>query len=234
MRSWRALGVAALALGVVVAASRLPVADWVVALAASARSSGWFGVALFVVAYVFSTVAVLPGSVLTLAAGFAYGPAWGLAIASPASVLGATTAFILGRTLLRGWVTRRLGEAPWLRAVEGAVTRDGFRLVLLLRLSPLFPFALMNYALSLSGVRLRTYVAASAIGMLPGTAMYVYVGSLAPTAAQLLSGRPGSRSAIALYSAGFLATVGVAILAARAARRAIAEDASLQRSAPRA
>lgn len=185
--------------------------------------------ALFVLAYVGSTVAILPGSVLTLAAGFAYGPLWGLAVASPASIIGATAAFLLGRTVLRGWVVRRLGNAQWLRAVEGAVARDGFRLVLLLRLSPLFPFALMNYALSLSGVGLRTYVTASAIGMLPGTAMYVYVGSLAPTAAELLSGKPGSRSAALLYGAGFLATVGVAVLAARAARRAIADHDGLPR-----
>ena len=232
MTPWRAVTLAALAIGLLGAVFRLPLADWIVALAASARSSGWIGVALFVLAYVSSTAAVLPGSVLTLAAGFAYGPVWGLAIASPASVLGATTAFILGRTMLRGWVRRRVGGAPWLRAVEGAVARDGFRLVLLLRLSPLFPFALMNYALSLSGVSLRTYVAASAIGMLPGTAMYVYLGSLAPTAAELLRGDPVSRSAAVLYGAGLLATVGVAILAARAARRAIAEDATLQQSAP--
>jgi uncharacterized membrane protein YdjX (TVP38/TMEM64 family) len=232
MRSWRGPALAAVILVVLVATSRFPVAAWVAALAASARASGWTGVALFVVAYVSITVAALPASILTMAAGFAYGPVWGLAVASPASVLGATAAFLLGRSVLRSWVVRRLGHARWLRAVEGTVARDGFRLVLLLRLSPLFPFALMNYGLSLSGVGLRTYVAASALGMLPGTAMYVYIGSLAPTAARLMSGRPGSRSAAALYGAGLLATIGAAVFAARAARHAIAGDATLQRSTP--
>src|ERR687897_1791618 len=81
----------------------LPVAEWTTSLAERVRRTGGLGVALFLVAYVVATVAFLPGSILTLAAGFAYGPLWGVAIVSPASLAGATCAFLLGRTLLRGW-----------------------------------------------------------------------------------------------------------------------------------
>ncbi|MCA1672249.1 MAG: TVP38/TMEM64 family protein [Actinobacteria bacterium] len=209
------------------AAYILPVADWVTILAERARNTGALGVALFFVAYVVSTVAFLPGSILTLAAGFAYGPLWGIAIASPASVAGATCAFLLGRTLLRGWAEARVGESARVRAIDAAVSREGFKIVLLLRLSPIIPFNALNYALSLSKVKVRTYVLASFLGMLPGTAMWVYLGSLAPAAAELSSAASGGGTTrTILYIAGLAATVAAALIGARAARRAL--DAQLR------
>ncbi|MCA1676614.1 MAG: TVP38/TMEM64 family protein, partial [Actinobacteria bacterium] len=195
---------------------------WTISLAEYARDTGPAGVAVFFAAYVLSTVALLPGSILTLAAGFAYGPVWGLALASPASVTGATCAFLLGRDVLRGWAQRQVDRSPRVRAIDAAVEREGFKLVLLLRLSPLFPFNVLNYALSLTRVTLGRYVLASAIGMLPGTALYVYLGSLAPAAAELsASTRGGSATRTALYVVGLLATVMVVVIATRAARRAL-------------
>jgi uncharacterized membrane protein YdjX (TVP38/TMEM64 family) len=213
----------------IAAAWLLPIADWTTALAARAKNSGTAGVVLFFAAYVVSTVAFLPGSLLTLAAGFAYGPVWGLAIASPASVTGATCAFLLGRTLLRDWAASMAKGSPRARAIDAAVAREGGKLVLLLRLSPLIPFNLLNYVLSLSRVSLGTYVAASFVGMLPGTALYVYLGSLAPAAAALAStGQKGGPMRTALYVAGLVATVAVVIIATRAARKAL--DLELQRT----
>lgn len=223
----RALIVAALLAAVAAAAWFLPVAGWTARLAALARETGTFGVVVFFAAYVVSTVALLPGSILTLAAGFAYGPLWGLAIASPASVTGATCAFLLGRTLLRDWAARKVGGSPRARAIDAAVEREGFKIVLLLRLSPLFPFNLLNYALSLSRVGLGEYVLASFLGMLPATALYVYLGSLAPAAAELSSAaQGGGTTRMVLYVAGLLATVAVVVIGARAARRAL--DSELQ------
>lgn len=200
----------------------LPVKDWTIQLAEWARGTGAIGVTVFVLAYIVSTVLGLPGSILTLAAGFAYGPVWGLAIASPASVAGATCAFLLGRTLLHDWALRRVGASARLRAIDAAVARNGFKLVFLLRLSPLFPFNVLNYALSLSRVSLVNYVAASFLGMLPGTALYVYLGSLAPAAAELSSSTQGGGTArTALYAAGLIATIAVVVVGTRAARRAL-------------
>jgi uncharacterized membrane protein YdjX (TVP38/TMEM64 family) len=197
----------------------------VVRLAQAARDTGSAGVAIFFLAYVVSTVALLPGSVLTLAAGFAYGPLWGLMLASPASVAGATAAFLLGRTLLRDWASRKVAKSPKARVIDSAVEREGFKLVLLLRLSPVFPFNVLNYALSLSKVRLGTYVMASFLGMLPGTALYVYLGALAPAAAELTSSASGAGLAQrVLYVGGLGATVAVAVIATRAARRALASE----------
>ncbi len=206
----------------VAAAFLLPLKEWTTQLAQWARGTGALGVAVFVLVYVVSTALGLPGSILTLAAGFAYGPVWGLVIASPASVAGATCAFLLGRTLLHDWAVRRVGQSPKLKAIDAAVERQGFMLVLLLRLSPVFPFNVLNYALSLTRVRLTTYVAASFLGMLPGTAMYVYLGSLAPAAAELsAAGEGGGGTRTALYAAGLVATVAVAVIGTRAARRAL-------------
>lgn len=221
--SWlRAVAVLALVAAVGLAAWYLPLTDWITALAERARNTGATGVAVFFAAYVVSTVALLPGSILTLAAGFAYGPVWGLALASPASVTGATCAFLLGRTILRGWAERKVANSPRAKAIDAAVEREGFKLVLLLRLSPLFPFSVLNYALSLTRVSLGRYVLASAIGMLPGTALYVYLGSLAPAAAELSGAASGSGTTrTVLYVVGLLATAAVVVIGTRAARRAL-------------
>jgi uncharacterized membrane protein YdjX (TVP38/TMEM64 family) len=222
MTHTRAIIIVAAVAGLLAAAWWLPIASWTTRLAEQARGTGATGVAVFVVAYVLSTVALLPGSILTLAAGFVYGPVWGLAVASPASVAGATCAYLLGRTLLRDWAARKLGASARARAIDAAIEREGFKLVLLLRLSPLFPFNLLNYVLSLTRVRPGTYILASFIGMLPATAMYVYLGSLAPAAAGLSSAsRGGGATRTTLYVVGLLATVAVVAIGTRAARRAL-------------
>lgn len=225
MKTARFILIALVLAGLAVAAYALPLADWATTLAERARKTGGLGVALFVAAYVASTVAFLPGSILTLAAGFVYGPMWGIAVASPASVAGATCAFLLGRTLLRGWAEARVGESARVRAIDAAVSREGFRIVFLLRLSPIIPFNALNYALSLSNVPARTYVLASFLGMLPGTAMWVYLGSLAPAAADLSSAASGGGTTrTILYVAGLAATIAAAVIGGRAARRALNEQ----------
>lgn len=199
----------------------LPIGEWTVTLADRVRGAGAAGVLLFIAVYVAATVAMLPGSVLTLAAGFAYGPIGGLLVASPASVLAATTAFLLGRTALRGWVQRKIAGAPRTRALSRAIGRDSFRLILLLRLSPVVPFNILNYALGVSEASLSRYVVASFIGMLPGTWLYVYLGSLATTAAELTDARGGGPEKLTLTVAGLVATVLAVVLVTRSARQAL-------------
>lgn len=204
---------------------RLPVRQWIVTLADQIRGMGATGVALFIVVYVLAVVALLPGSWFTLAAGFAYGPVGGLFVASPASVLGATLAFFLSRTTLRDWIQKQVTRSPKVRALDRAIGKDSFRLVLLLRLSPLIPFNILNYALGLTDATVGRYVVASFIGMLPGTWMYVYLGSLATTAAGLTdASRGGGWQRLVLTIAGRLAAVLVVLLVTRSARRALNEE----------
>lgn len=203
----------------------LPVRQWATALAEHIRGAGLAGVAIFIGVYVAAEVALVPGSLLTMAAGFAYGPIGGLLVASPASVLAATASFVLGRTILRGWIRRKIERSPKARALDRAVARNSFKLILLLRLSPVIPFNLLNYALGLSDASLGRYMIASFVGMLPGTWLYVYLGSLATTAAGLTdASRGGGHERLALTIAGLAATVVAVVLVTRAARRALEQE----------
>lgn len=215
----------AIVAGVALAAAvvwQLPVTHWIVALAERLRNMGWAGVALFIAIYVVAEVALLPGSLFTLAAGFAYGPVGGLLVASPASVLAATVAFLLGRTVLRRWIRTRIDRYPKARALDAAIAANSFKLILLLRLSPVIPFNILNYALGLSDAKVGRYVVASFVGMLPGTWLYVYLGSLATTAAELTeAGQGSSPQKLILTSVGLVATIIVVVLVTRAANRAL-------------
>lgn len=197
-----------------------PADHWLLSLAETMRASGPAGWLLFAAAYVAGTVFLLPGSLLTLVAGFTYGPVWGTLLVSPVSVAAATAAFLTGRYLARGWAATKAAAHPRFAAVDRALAGNGFKVVLLLRLSPLFPFNLLNYALALTGVRMGAYVAASILGMLPGTVLYVYLGSLITNAAALTAERPAAGLwGQALFVAGLCATAAVTWFTARLARR---------------
>ena len=191
--------------------------DWV-------QGIGAWGAVLFAAAYVPAAVLFVPGSLLTLAAGFVFGLLKGTAIVSLGSTAGAAAAFLVGRSLAHDWVARRMTGRPTLAAIGRAVETEAFKVVLLTRLSPVFPFNLLNYAFGLTAVSFRTYVLASWIGMLPGTIMYVYLGSAAKSLAALLSGEtPRSAGQQVLFALGLAATVAVAIVVTRTARRALSE-----------
>lgn len=221
----RKLGaIALLGAAVALGAWWLPFDRWLLGLAAWIQGAGAVGVVTYSIVYVLATVLLLPGSVLTLAAGFAYGPVWGTLLISPVSVTAATLAFLLGRSVFRGWVLRRVAGDPRFAAIDKAVGDNGFKIVLLLRLSPVFPFNLLNYALGVTGVSLGSYVLASFIGMLPGTFLYVYLGSLVTNASQITSGtaRAGAPGQV-LYFTGLVATLVVTVLITRIARKALRE-----------
>lgn len=191
------------------------------ALAAVERM-GLPGVLLFIGVYVLACVFFVPGTVLTLGAGAVYGVVRGTLIVSAASTLGAAAAFLTGRYLARGWVEKKLAGNEKFRAVDEAVGREGWKIVGLTRLSPLFPFNLLNYAFGLTGVRFGHYFLASWIGMLPGTVMYVYLGSLAGSLAGVGAERSRTPGEWALYLAGLAATVAVTVFVTRLARSALA------------
>lgn len=216
------------ALGALIAVSLaaalvLPVGESLLALVEWIRGAGVLGVVVFGVAYVLATLLLLPGSLLTAGAGFTFGPALGTLVVSPVSTLAATLAFLLGRSVARRWVTRRIADRPRFAAIDRATGENGFKIVLLLRLSPIFPFTLLNYALGLTSVRTRDYVAASALGMLPATFLYVYLGSLVTTAGELLHGpqASGGFGVRLLQTLGLLATAAAVTLLTRAARKTL-------------
>ena len=225
---------AVVALVVVVAAARLlPVGAWLLGFVEWIRGAGVAGMAAFMVAYVAACVLFLPGSLLTLGAGFAYGVGLGVPLVWVAANAGAALAFVLGRTLAREQIAARVAGNARFAAIDRAVGREGLQIVLLTRLSPVFPFNLLNYAYGLTQVRLRDYVVGSLIGMLPGTVMYVYLGSLVTSVTELASGRPaGGGAQQTLYWLGLAATVVVTVVVTRVARRALDEATTERASVP--
>lgn len=202
----------------------LPLREWAVWVVERVHNLGGVGVAIYVVVYILAAIFMFPGSLLTLGAGFLYGPMWGTLLVSPTSVVAATVAFLLGRTVAREWIKRRIAENPRFSAVDEAVGENGFKVVFLLRLSPIFPFTLLNYALGLTRVRLRDFVVASLFGMLPGTFLYVYVGSSVANLAALASGKATSAGGPwqhVLFWGGLAATALVVVLVTRTARQAL-------------
>lgn len=181
---------------------------------------GPWGPMLFIGVYVVATVLFLPGSVLTLGAGAVFGVVWGSVYVSIGSTLGATCAFLVGRYLARDWVASRIQGNERFNTIDRAVAEEGWRIVGLTRLSPVFPYSLLNYAFGLTRVSLKGYVLASWIGMMPGTVMYVYLGSLAGAGA---GGQQRTPAEWALYGVGLVATLAVTVVITRIARRALAQ-----------
>ncbi len=195
------------------------------ALLAWVHDQGAVGVLIFGAVYIAATVLFVPGSILTLGAGFIYGVVWGSIYISIASTIGATAAFLVGRYFARDWVASRVAGNERFAAIDRAVGREGWKIVGLTRLSPIFPFNLLNYAYGLTKVSLRDFFFASWIAMFPGTVMYVYIGSLAGNLATL-GAQERARTPLewALYALGLVATVAVTIFVTRLARRALARE----------
>ena len=183
---------------------------------------GTLGPLVFIAGYAVATVAFIPGSLLTLAAGAIFGLTRGVIFVFVAAVIGSTLAFLIARYVARGAIERRLAGNARFAAVDRAIAAQGRRIVFLLRLSPAFPFSLLNYALGLSRVSLRDYVIAS-VGMLPGTVLFVYYGKLAGDVAALAAGvqAPKGGGYYAVLVLGLVATIVVTTIVTRTARRAL-------------
>jgi len=183
---------------------------------------GPWGPVFFIVFYILATVFFLPGLIPTMAAGVLFGVIRGTLLVSISSISGAILAFLIGRYLAREWVAAMIRGNQKFEAIDAAVAEEGWKIVGLTRLSPVFPFNLLNYAFGLTQVSLKDYFLASWIGMLPGTVMYVYIGSLAGNLASLGSGERSRTSAEwALYGVGLMATVALTLYLTRIAQRAL-------------
>jgi uncharacterized membrane protein YdjX (TVP38/TMEM64 family) len=234
-RSAKLALVTVIAAALAVALLLLPLRDWAVWVVERVHNLGAVGVAVYVIVYILAAILMFPGSLLTLGAGFLYGPMWGTLLVSPTSVAAATIAFLLGRTVAREWIKRRIVANPRFSAVDEAVGKNGFKVVFLLRLSPIFPFTLLNYALGLTRVRLRDFVLASLFGMLPGTFLYVYLGSSVANLAALASGKATGTGGLwqhLRFWGGLAATVLVVVLVTRTARKALNQSLKEHKEQP--
>ncbi len=229
-RGWRPIVLLVLALAAIVIAmawawTSLPIAEFIDSLQERVAGLGFLGFGVFALAYTVITLVLGPASVLSASAGLVWGPVTGLVSVVVAATIAAVVAALVGRFFGRDHVQRLVARDRRLQAVIQAVETSGWRVVVLLRLSPLLPFGIQNYLLSVTGIRLLPYALATAIGIVPSSAVYVYLGSLGHGLATSGVGGEGVATGgvvrWVLLGVGLVATVLVVTLITRRAQAAL-------------
>ena len=203
----------ATALAVTTLWHRQEVVEWI----AGAR---WGGVLVFAGIYVIATLLLIPPGILNALSGALFGVVFGMAVALPANIAAALIGFAVSRTVGGAWAQAEIQRRRSWGAIDRAVGKAGFKIVFLLRCSPISPFAILNYAFGLTCVRFRDYAAATAVGTVPGTLLYVYAGSAAANATELLThgAHPGGMAGRLFFWVGLGATAIAVTVIARYAR----------------
>ena len=182
--------------------------------------SGWVGVLWFIVLYTLTCVFFLPGSFLTIGAGAIYGFWFSTALVTISSTVGAVVNFLTSRYLARDWMRRKLGHSGKFRALEKAVSAEGWRMILISRMSPIIPHSLVSYAAGLIRISFWRFTFASFIGFLPQSAAYTYVGAVVGKALRTSAGvTPHDPVTWMFYGLGLVATLIVTAITTRIARQ---------------
>ena len=194
--------------------------EWIREFVLWVQQLGPLGVILFIIAYALATVLFLPGWIFTVSAGLVYGIIGGTLVALCGATIGASLAFLVARHVLRQNIEKLKKQNPRLAAIDEAIGEQGWKIVGLLRLSPLIPFNLSNYFYGITSISFGAYVFVSALGMIPGTLLYAYVGAIGQAG---ISEVPAQRSnwQYVLLGIGLAATIAVTILISRIAREAL-------------
>ncbi len=223
-RKWIALGAALILLSLAV--SFLPVGQWLKSFTGWVRHLGVAGVFVFVGVYAVAAVLFLPGAIFTIAAGLIYGIAGGTAVALIGATLGASLAFLTGRYLLRKRIESFSSKNKKFRAIDAAIGKQGWKIVSLLRLSPLIPFNVSNYFYGVTSIGFLPYVLASFVGMLPGTLLYAYLGAIGQAGLGERERKGHTPLEWTFLGIGLLATIGVALFVSHVAKNALKKKAA--------
>lgn len=208
-------GLVLLLIAVLLAWFLFPIREWVQSFTSWTGKFGMLGAIIFASVYVVAVVALAPVWPLSVAAGLAFG-LWGIPLVIVSATTGASLAFLVARFLVRDRVTDLTRKRAVLDAVDKAVAEEGWKVVVLLRLSPLVPFNLQNYFLGATEIGFFPYLAATFLGIMPGSAAYVYLGILGRAAAAGEQGGGGLK--IGLLAAGLAATIALIVIVGRKAR----------------
>lgn len=210
------------------AAWQLPLKEWLadaLTWVEANKQTAWL---VFALAYIAAIVFILPASVFSLAAGYLFGIAQGWVLVIFTASIGATLSFLIGRSLLREWVVKRARDMANFSNLDEAVSKKGFLIVLLTRLSPVFPFSLINYIYGITKISVKNYSLATFFGIMPGALLYIYIGSTMKNLQDVLSGNIEQTAAQQwLLYGGLLATVILTVLITKIARNALQEAAHL-------
>lgn len=215
---WVVLGLGLVLL--IIAVRFAPLARWIEALAAWTATHPLSGALLYILAYITGTLLFVPGSLLTLAAGVAFGW-WGIPLALASATTGAAAAFLLARYLGRPWIEKKATAHPKFRAMDQAIGSNGWKIVALLRLSPLVPFNAANYLFGLTQIRFLPYVLATFVGMMPGAVLYVYLGHLGKVSLSSQHRHSMTPAQWTLLGIGLAATLILALYLAHIAKKTL-------------
>jgi uncharacterized membrane protein YdjX (TVP38/TMEM64 family) len=195
-----------------------PASEWVEYLTGKASGLGAWGPVLYVLVYVGGTLVLAPSPVMSIAAGAMFGW-WGLPLCVLAATAGATASFLVSRYFFEDTLEDWLEGRRAFYAIKNAVDEEGWKIVLPLRLSPVVPFGLLNYMLGLSRIPLASYIVWTAIGILPGSFVDVYIGVIGVDAANA-----NNTAQLAYLALGLIATIGVGLLITVKARAYLREE----------
>ncbi len=220
-RSWNLVIGAALIVALFVAWLVLPVKEWIESFSRWVEGLGAWGGAIFAAFYAIATVLLVPGAPLTIAAGLVFGVAVGFPVVLIGATIGAALAFLAARYLVREKVQGMMENRPKLRAVDRAVAEEGWKIVIMVRLTPIVPFNLQNYFFGLTEVKFWHYVTATLIGIIPGVLLYLYLGAIG--AATLTGGAKFGPLQWGLFIAGLIATIVVVVFVTKKAKARLKE-----------
>ncbi|MBD2682243.1 MULTISPECIES: TVP38/TMEM64 family protein [Nostoc] len=223
-----------LVIALIIGAKQLNIQGLLHTLIIWVESLGIFGPIAYIVIYNLATLLFIPGSLLTLKGGCLFGVFWGSIYVLIAAIIGATLAFLIGRHLSRNWICQQMDKHPKFKAIDLAVAKEGWKIVLLTRLSPIFPFNLLNYAFGVTQVSLKDYILGS-FGIIPGTVMYVYIGSLAGNLAMINTSHQPRTSETQIWEwimqgVGLVATVAVTVYITKIAQKALAQSIEITKT----
>jgi uncharacterized membrane protein YdjX (TVP38/TMEM64 family) len=212
----------------------LPLVDILATVQQRVMQGGAWSAICYPLLYACCNVLLLPGGVLSIGAGFFFGLWWGFLIALLGNVIGAAISFFISRWIGRQWLKRKLLRNRTLVALEPAVEREGWKIILLSQLHPLFPTSLLNYLYGLTKIRFRTCMLWVAIGQAPGLFLYSYLGTLGQLGLNLARGKTHPRAIeYLIWLGGFASAALVLVLLGRIALRLLQEaerDAAAQRT----
>ncbi len=222
----RILGPAVILILLFLAALLLPVRQYLLTVLQWLQSLGPVGAVVLIILYVAACLLFLPVWMITVSAGFLYGLGWGTTIMFAGALAGAAAAFMTGRTLARAWIAQKIRGNTTFTKIDHAIERQGFRLVFFMRLSPVFPFSLMNYALGITKVPFWPYIWGTALGMLPGSVMYVYFGTAARSLTAIAAGQASRHGAgrEMIFWMGLTATMVAVFVITRIAQKSLKDE----------
>ena len=207
-----------------IASRFFPIADWIALVQQKVMHLGAWSAIWYPILYACCNVLLLPGGLLSIGGGFFFGLWWGFFIILVGNVTGAAIAFYLSRWIGRSWLRGKLRRNATLVALEPAVEREGWKIILLSQLHPLFPTSLLNYLYGLTNIRFRTCILWVAIGQAPGLFLYAYVGTLGQLGLNLLRGKSHPRMIeYWVWAGGFFLSVVILILLGRISLRLMQE-----------